>query len=118
MVAAAEPSAPVVRIRGLTKSFGGTQVLKGVDLDVGRGEVIAVIGSSGSGKTTLLRCINFLEEYDGGSIKVDDEEVGFREAGGRRKRRPERGLSRPRAGTPLGFPMFNPFPPPPARQKL
>jgi polar amino acid transport system ATP-binding protein len=110
MVAAAEPSAPVVRIRGLTKSFGGTQVLKGVDLDVGRGEVIAVIGSSGSGKTTLLRCINFLEEYDGGSIKVDDEEVGFREAGGRRRRRPERELSRLRADTAMVFQMFNLFP--------
>jgi polar amino acid transport system ATP-binding protein len=110
MVAAAEPSTPVVRIRGLTKSFGGTQVLKGVDLDVGRGEVIAVIGSSGSGKTTLLRCINFLEEYDGGSIKVDGEEVGFREAGGRRRRRPERELSRLRADTAMVFQMFNLFP--------
>jgi polar amino acid transport system ATP-binding protein len=109
-MAVPDPSAPVVRIRGLTKSFGGTQVLKGVNLDVGRGEVIAVIGSSGSGKTTLLRCINFLEEYDGGSIKVDGEEVGFREAGGGRRRRPERELSRLRADTAMVFQMFNLFP--------
>jgi polar amino acid transport system ATP-binding protein len=110
MAAAPDPSAPVVRIRGLTKSFGANQVLKGVDLDVGRGEVIAVIGSSGSGKTTLLRCINFLEEYDGGSIKVDGEEVGFRNAGGRGRRRPERELSRLRADTAMVFQMFNLFP--------
>ena len=69
----------IVRMRGVTKSFGTHQVLKGVDLDVRRGEVIAVIGPSGSGKTTLLRCINFLEEYDGGSIEVDGVEVGYRD---------------------------------------
>jgi polar amino acid transport system ATP-binding protein len=73
-----------VRIRGVTKPSGTNQVLKGVDLDVRRGEVVAVIGSSGSGKTTLPRCVNFLEEYDGGSVRVDGEEVGFRDgAGGR-----------------------------------
>jgi polar amino acid transport system ATP-binding protein len=111
MVAAAgNASAPVVRIRGLTKSFGENQVLKGVDLDVSRGEVIAVIGSSGSGKTTLLRCVNFLEEYDGGSVRVDGEEVGFRDGAGGRKRRAERELSRLRADTAMVFQMFNLFP--------
>ena len=58
---------PLVRIRGLGKSFGATRVLEGVDLDVGRGEAVVVIGPSGSGKTTLLRCINVLETYDEGS---------------------------------------------------
>ena len=66
-------------MRGVTKSFGAHEVLKGIDLDVKRGEVVAVIGPSGSGKTTLLRCINFLEAYDGGSIEVDGVEVGYRE---------------------------------------
>ena len=62
---------PIVEMRGLRKRFGANEVLKGVDLDVGRGEVIAVIGKSGSGKSTLLRCVNGLEAFDEGSLKVD-----------------------------------------------
>jgi polar amino acid transport system ATP-binding protein len=102
----------VIRMRGVTKSFGTNQVLKGVDLDVRRGEVIAVIGPSGSGKTTLLRCINFLEEYDGGSIQVDGVEVGYRDGpeAPNRRRRSESELSRLRADTAMVFQMFNLFP--------
>jgi polar amino acid transport system ATP-binding protein len=102
----------IVRMRGVTKSFGTHQVLKGVDLDVRRGEVIAVIGPSGSGKTTLLRCINFLEEYDGGSIEVDGVEVGYRDGPNvaPRRRRSEAELSRLRADTAMVFQMFNLFP--------
>ena len=73
-------AAPLVRVRGLTKAFGANLVLRGVDLDVNRGEVVAVIGASGSGKTTMLRCVNLLERYDEGSIQVDGVEVGYREA--------------------------------------
>jgi polar amino acid transport system ATP-binding protein len=80
----------IVRIRGVNKSFGPTQVLNGVDLDVRRGEVVSVIGPSGSGKTTLLRCVNALEHYDGGSIRLDGVEVGYDETGGRHRRRKER----------------------------
>ena len=65
----------LVQIRGLKKSFGSLRVLDGVDLDVAKGEAVCVIGPSGSGKTTLLRCINLLESYDDGSIKVDGVEV-------------------------------------------
>jgi polar amino acid transport system ATP-binding protein len=102
----------IVRVRGVTKSFGTLQVLKGADLEVRRGEVIAVIGPSGSGKTTLLRCINFLEEYDGGSIRVDGVEVGYRDGPevARRRRRSESELSRLRADTAMVFQMFNLFP--------
>jgi polar amino acid transport system ATP-binding protein len=100
----------IVAIRGVTKSFGPTQVLRGVDLDVRKGEVVTVIGPSGSGKTTLLRCINFLESYDGGSIKVDGVEVGYREARGGRKPRSERELARIRAETAMVFQMFYLFP--------
>ena len=57
---------PIVKIRGLGKSFGDLKVLDGVDLDVHRGTVVSIIGPSGSGKTTLLRCINILEVYDEG----------------------------------------------------
>src|SRR5262249_19689376 len=70
---------PIVSIRGVRKSFGKARVLDGVDLDVGRGEAVVVIGASGSGKTTLLRCINALETYDDGSIRVDGLEIGYRE---------------------------------------
>ncbi|MGH6737684.1 MAG: ATP-binding cassette domain-containing protein, partial [Bradyrhizobium sp.] len=61
---------PLVQVRGLRKSFGATEVLKGIDLDVHKGDVVGLIGASGSGKTTLLRCVNVLETYDGGSIQV------------------------------------------------
>jgi len=61
---------PIVDIRALRKSYGAHEVLKGIDLQVQRGEVIAIIGKSGSGKSTLLRCINGLESIDAGSISV------------------------------------------------
>lgn len=63
----------MLEIIGLKKSFGSTDVLKGIDFKVEKGEVIAVIGPSGSGKTTLLRCISFLEKSDAGIMKLDDE---------------------------------------------
>lgn len=64
-------SGGIVEIRGLKKRFGTHEVLKGIDLSVKRGEVIAIIGKSGSGKSTLLRCINGLEVFDEGSLSVD-----------------------------------------------
>ena len=64
-------AAPIVRITALRKSYGTNEVLKGIDLDVKRGEVIAIIGKSGSGKSTLLRCINGLEEFQAGTLSVD-----------------------------------------------
>ena len=101
---------PLVRVRGLTKSFGSNQVLKGVDLDVMKGQVVSVIGASGSGKTTLLRCVNLLETYDGGSIEVDGVEVGYADANGRRRPRSERELARIRADIGMVFQLFNLFP--------
>jgi polar amino acid transport system ATP-binding protein len=71
--ATATAAAPIVRIRALRKRFGANEVLKGVDLEVQRGEVIAIIGKSGSGKSTLLRCINGLEVFDEGSIHVEEQ---------------------------------------------
>ena len=64
-------SAPMIDIRGVTKTFGTIQVLNGVDLTVGNQEVVCLIGPSGSGKSTLLRCVNFLESYDSGEIRID-----------------------------------------------
>ena len=70
------------------KRFGRLEVLKGVSLDVRRGEVVCIIGPSGSGKTTFLRCINHLEKIDGGRIEVNGHLIGYRE----RERQARRGL--------------------------
>ena len=100
---------PLLKISRLTKSFGTNQVLKSVDLDVTAGVVVTVIGPSGGGKTTLLRCVNFLEAYDGGSIKIDGREVGYVDnAGG--KKRGEVDLASMRAETGMVFQSFNLFP--------
>jgi polar amino acid transport system ATP-binding protein len=66
---------PAVLIEGLHKSFGGLEVLKGIDLVLGEHEVICVIGASGSGKSTLLRCVNLLEPIDAGRIVVEGAEI-------------------------------------------
>jgi polar amino acid transport system ATP-binding protein len=100
---------PLLRMSAVEKSYGPVRVLRGVDLEVSRGQVVTIIGPSGSGKTTLLRCVNFLELYDGGSIRIDGEEVGYQDLV-RRRIRPERELARMRAETGMVFQMFNLFP--------
>jgi len=65
--------APIVAIHALKKRFGANEVLKGIDLDVRRGEVVAIIGKSGSGKSTLLRCVNGLEAFQEGTLTVDGQ---------------------------------------------
>src|SRR5690349_20420310 len=81
--------APMVRSEGLRKRFGDVEVLKGIDLTVGRGEAVSIIGPSGSGKSTMLRCLNYLEEPTGGSIYIDGKLLGYEERNG--IRRPMRG---------------------------
>ena len=66
---------PAIRIEGLRKSYGTTEVLKGIDLDVSRGEVVVVLGPSGSGKSTMLRCVNRLETPTAGRIWFEDTEI-------------------------------------------
>ena len=69
---------PLMKARGVEKWFGKNHILRGVSLDVFRGEVVCIIGPSGSGKTTFLRCINHLERIDGGSIEVEGQLVGYK----------------------------------------
>lgn len=66
---------PVLEIKNIKKSFGKTEVLKGISFSLNKGEVLSIIGSSGSGKTTLLRCLNFLEFADSGIIAVNGETI-------------------------------------------
>ena len=68
---------PMISMRAVGKSFGPHQVLKGVDLDVMASEVVCLIGPSGSGKSTALRCINFLEPYDEGEVRIEGELIGY-----------------------------------------
>ena len=65
----------MIKIENLTKFYGGTQILYDVNLEVEKGEIFAIVGHSGAGKSTLLRCINGLESYQGGSLKVFDQEI-------------------------------------------
>ena len=72
-IGAVKTAAPIIKVSGLRKRVGANEVLKGIDLDVKAGEVIAIIGKSGSGKSTLLRCINGLETFEDGKLSVDNQ---------------------------------------------
>jgi polar amino acid transport system ATP-binding protein len=92
------------------KRFGRLEVLKGIDLTVRAGGVMVVIGPSGSGKSTLLRCINHLEKVDAGRLYVDDELVGYRQAGDKIFELKEKEVARKRAEIGMVFQRFNLFP--------
>ena len=100
----------LVRATSVEKWFGSHQVLKGVDLDVCRGEVVVLIGASGSGKTTFIRCINHLETIDGGRIHVNGHLVGYEEVNGRLRRASESTTARQRRDIGMVFQRFNLFP--------
>lgn len=71
----------MIQLTGITKSFGRNQVLKGIDLSVQKGEVVAVLGPSGSGKTTLLRCVNVLEKPDSGEVRIGEYTLNCKHPG-------------------------------------
>jgi ABC-type polar amino acid transport system ATPase subunit len=96
----------IVSLRGLRKVFGENEVLKGIDLDIAKGEVVVVFGRSGSGKSTLLRCINFLEEPTAGSVEVD----GIRYEAGPANRARRKTIREIRLKTGMVFQEFNLFP--------
>jgi polar amino acid transport system ATP-binding protein len=102
----------VIEIRGIRKSFAGVAILRGVDLTIAAGEIVALIGRSGCGKTTLLRCINFLEDYEAGEIRLDGEVLWYRQQqrGQPRRRLAEKDLARQRQRMGIVFQQYNLFP--------
>jgi polar amino acid transport system ATP-binding protein len=103
-------TARMVEARGVRKRFGQVTALESVDLDVDPGQVVCLIGPSGSGKSTFLRCINHLEQIDGGILSVDGELVGYRRQGDRLYELRDREVCRKRAEIGMVFQRFNLFP--------
>ena len=108
--AVVDPDAPIVRLESVRKRFGGNEVLKGIDLEVRRGEVVVLLGPSGSGKSTLLRCINHLETIDGGRVTVDGEIMGYRQRGEVLHELPAARIAQQRRSIGMVFQRFNLFP--------
>ncbi len=104
------PAEHLVRAVNVTKSFGGNEVLKGIDLTVDPGEVVCLLGPSGSGKTTFLRLINQMESLTGGRIWVGGELIGVEERSGRLHMRTDADIARQRSRIGMVFQRFNLFP--------
>jgi polar amino acid transport system ATP-binding protein len=100
----------MVRSEGVCKSFGGLQVLRGIDLTVNRGAVMCLVGPSGSGKTTFLRCVNHLEQVTAGRLYVDGTLMGYRERGDKVHELHPREAARQRRDIGMVFQHFNLFP--------
>ena len=102
---------PTIEIRGLSKRFGDHEVLRGVDLTVDTSEVVCLIGPSGSGKSTLLRCVNFLEPYDSGEVRIEGRLIGYEDTpNGARKPMAARHLRAMRREIGMVFQHFNLWP--------
>jgi len=104
------PDQVLLQAHAVRKRFGEVEVLKGIDLEMRQGQVVALIGASGSGKTTFLRCVNMLEEHDAGDILLDGEPIGYRMDGTTRRRLSEAKVSAQRARIGMVFQSFNLFP--------
>jgi ABC-type polar amino acid transport system ATPase subunit len=99
---------PMVRLKGVHKSYGDLEVLKGVDLDVGKGEVVCILGPSGSGKSTLLRCVNLLEPPEEGEIFLEGKDICKGPGSGTGEQSWNLDFVRQRVG--MVFQQFNLFP--------
>ena len=97
-------------MREVHKSFAGNEVLKGVSLEMERGQVVCVIGPSGSGKSTFLRCINRLETIDAGLIAIEGDPIGAEVRGGRLHAAPDKKIRAQREQIGMVFQSFNLFP--------
>ncbi len=100
----------LVHAVNVTKAFHGVEVLKGIDLDVRKGQVVCLLGPSGSGKTTFLRCINQLETIDGGRIWVDGDLMGYEDRAGTLHRLTNKAIAAQRREIGMVFQRFNLFP--------
>ncbi|WP_117190365.1 ABC transporter ATP-binding protein [Rhizobium terrae] len=99
---------PAISVRGLRKSFGPVEVLKGIDMEAREGEVVSILGSSGSGKSTMLRCINMLETPDAGDVTVAGETIRLKSAGAGKSRLADRKqVERIRSELGMVFQSFN-----------
>jgi len=101
---------PLVHAVNIMKAFHGNQVLKGIDVNVRKGQVVCLLGPSGSGKTTFLRCINQLETIDGGRIWVDGELMGYEDRAGTLHRLTNKAIAAQRREIGMVFQRFNLFP--------
>jgi polar amino acid transport system ATP-binding protein len=101
---------PMVKAEQVCKSFGALEVLKGITLEVGKGEVLCMVGPSGSGKSTFLRCINHLEQVNAGRLYVDGELIGYRQRGSKLHEMPPRDAAKQRRDIGMVFQHFNLFP--------
>jgi polar amino acid transport system ATP-binding protein len=101
---------PMVRAESVCKNFGALKVLKGVSLEVERGQVLCMVGPSGSGKSTFLRCINHLEQVNAGRLYVDGVLIGYRERGAKLHEMPPREAAKQRRDIGMVFQHFNLFP--------
>ncbi|EME19863.1 amino acid ABC transporter ATP-binding protein [Rhodococcus triatomae] len=110
MTATGNRAVHAVDVRGVHKSFGSLEVLKGVDLTVRQGEVTVILGPSGSGKSTLLRTLNHLEKVDRGTVHIDGELVGYRRRGNVLRELRDREILRQRSQIGFVFQNFNLFP--------
>ena len=100
----------MVKAESVCKNFGALKVLKGVTLEVGRGQVLVLVGPSGSGKSTFLRCINHLEQVNAGRLYVDGELIGYREHGNKLHEMSPRDAAKQRREIGMVFQHFNLFP--------
>jgi polar amino acid transport system ATP-binding protein len=100
----------MVLAEAVHKSFGSLEVLRGIDLMVGRGQVMCIVGPSGSGKSTFLRCINHLEKIDAGRLSVDGSLVGYRRQGDKLHELRENEVAQKRSEIGMVFQRFNLFP--------
>ncbi len=103
-------SRPVVLVENLHKRFGSVDVLKGIDLAVGRSRVVCVIGPSGSGKSTLLRCMAFLDRYDEGRVFIEGRLLGYSEVDGKRAPDSDRNIDSVRGVIGMVFQHYNLWP--------
>ncbi|WP_275403633.1 amino acid ABC transporter ATP-binding protein [Corynebacterium macginleyi] len=101
---------PMISAENVHKSFGQFEVLKGIDLEVQRGEVACLLGPSGSGKSTFLRCVNHLDKITAGRLYVDGELIGYREKNGILYEISEKQAAQQRSDIGMVFQSFNLFP--------